>query len=254
MKRLLMLIVLMPLSLFAADLVPIGWGVVTVVETPLYDKTGKQAGELYGGEIFTVLREVKMNKEPAYYIEFDRKGAQNGIIAAAGSRYFAGVLPTLQDNVDAYVEYISNQKLCKDYYSLCATRDRVLERKRAQHLEKSPAKNLEKLKKDLANVPTLDRRYEAAEKKARTNAERLKYRDLRKELRYQTTGLQQEIKRLEATADSWLKDHPFDENAVKRTAVWKKLDAQTEKFKAQMDALDAKYPNSLPVPVSPTAE
>ena len=253
MKRLFMLIVLIPLSLFAADVAPIGWGVVTVVETALYDKTGKHVANLYGGEVFTVLQEGKMNKVPVYKIEFERKGTQTGIIAAAGSRYFAGAIPAVTD-VDAYKEYVANQKLCEDYYSLCATRDRVLERKRTQHLAKSPAKNLEKLKKELANVPALDRRYEAAESKARTNAERLKYRDLRKELRYQTTGLQQEIKRLEASAETWLKDHPFDEEAVKRTAVWKKLDAQTEKFKAQMDALDAKYPNSLPIPVSAETE
>lgn len=253
MKRFFILFCLLPVALFATELVPIGWGVVTVPSTPLYDKTGKAAGELYGGELFKVLREVKVNKAPAYYISIERKGTVTGIIVAAGSRYFAGALPTISET-DAFVEWVAEQKLCREYYTMCATRDRLVERKREQHLSKSPARNLKQLKEELAEVPAKDRRYEAEQKKAKTNAQRLKYQDLRKELRYRTTGLQQEIKRLEATAADWEKEHPFDEEAVKRTAVWKRLDAQTKKFAVEIDALNAKYPKSLPVPVTEDEE
>ena len=247
MKRLFLLLFLLPVTLFAAELIPIGWGVVTVPSTTLYDKTGKVADELYGGDLFKVLREVKMNKAPAYYIEFKRKGEPvNGIISATDGRYFPGALP-IEDS-SQYAQFQADQKLCRAYYSACATRDSLVERKRKQYLEKSPAKQLEKLKKELANVPALDRKYAAEQKKAKTDAQRLKYQDLRKELRYNTVGLQEEIKRLEATAAAWLEKHPFDEEAVKKTAVWKRLNAQTETFKEQMDELDQRYPQATQAP------
>ena len=239
MRYLLFLIVAFPMMLLAAELEPIGWGVVAAMETEFYDKTGKTQGNVTGGELFKVLREVKMNKAPAYYVQLDRTKKPMGIVAAADCRYFPGPIPT-SDDVDALVEYVSNQKLCKDYYSLCANRDRLVARKRDQHLLKSPAKQLVSLKAELAEIPAKDRQCEEAMKKATTDAQRLKYRDMRKELRYRATGLQQEIKRLESQATAWEKEHPFDDSAVKKSAVWKRFNAQAEKMRPQVEALCAK--------------
>ena len=88
LKRCLMALVFLPCFAVAAELSPIGWGVVTAVKTRVYDKTGKLAGEMVGGDLFTVLREVKMNKAPAYYVEVGEKQKRTGIISAADSRYF----------------------------------------------------------------------------------------------------------------------------------------------------------------------
>ncbi|MBQ9694055.1 MAG: hypothetical protein IJV69_04790 [Kiritimatiellae bacterium] len=227
---------LFPMVVLAADLEPIGWGVVASMTTPFYDKTGKELAAITGGETFMVLREVKMNKAPAYYIQLDRSKKPKGIVAASDCRYFPGPIPTT-DDVNALVTFVGNQKLCKDYFSLCANRDRLVARKREQHLLKSPAKRLISLKAELAQVPAKERQYEAAQKKATTNAQRLKYQDLRKELRYQTTGLQQEIKRLEAEAKAWEEKHPFDDSEVKKMPVWRRLNAQAEKLRPQVDAL-----------------
>lgn len=247
-KRILLALVLLPLMSFAADLEPIGWGVVSAMKTPMYDKTGKEMGKVGGGELFLVLREVKMNKAPAYYVELDRKVKLNGILAATDCRYFPGAIPTLEQ-MDAFVDHVANQKLCKDYYALCANRDRLVARKRDQHLAKSPAKQLTQLKEELAQVPAKDRKYEAEQKKAKTNAQRLKYQDLRKELRYRTTGLQQEIKRLEAQVATWEAEHPFDDSSVKKSPVWKRLNAQAEKMRPQVEAFEAQA--AKPVVVEP---
>ena len=245
MKRLLMLFLLIPFMLTAAELAPIGWGVVVVPSTTLYDKTGKPTCDLFGGELFNVLREVKMDKAPAYYISVTRKGVEaKGIISAAESRFFASAIPVA--GAAGYDEFKADQDFCAEYYSRCATRDALVERKREQHLAKSPAKNLPKLKKELAGIPALDRKYEVAQKAAKTDGQRIKYRDLRKELRYQASGLQQEIKRLEGIAETWEAEHPFDDSSVKKTAVWKRLNAQLEPYAERLEALNAKYPNSLP--------
>lgn len=236
LKRWIFVWLWLPLVAMGATLEPIGWGVVTVYTTPFYDKTGKELGQLSGGELFKVLREVKMNKAPAYYVTLERKGAPNAVLSAQDSRYFPGKIPTSED-VEALVAYVGNQKLCREYYSLCANRDRILARKREQHLAKSPAKMLPKLKAELAQVPALERKYEAAQKAAKSGTQRLKYQDLRKELRYRATGLQQEIKRLEEVAATWEKENPFDESEVKRLSVWKRLNAQAEKLRPQVEAL-----------------
>ena len=240
MRYLFLLLLAFPMMGLAAELEPIGWGVVSAMETEFYDKTGKNQGNVSGGELFQVLREIKMNKAPAYYVQLDRGAKkQMGILDAADCRYFPGPIPT-SDDVNALVEYVGNQKLCKDYYSLRANCDRLVARQRDKHLANSPAKQLVSLKAELAEIPEKDRKCEAAMKKATTDAQRLKYRDMRKELRYRATGLQQEIKRLEAVADAWEKEHPFNDAAAKKSAVWKRFNAQAEKLRPQVEALCAK--------------
>jgi peptidoglycan hydrolase CwlO-like protein len=74
----------------------------------------------------------------------------------------------------------------------------------------------------------------------------LKAQDLYKEARFEATGLNEEIKSLEAQADAWDKANPFDENIVKKTAVWKRLDAQVKAQEARLNALNEKYPETAP--------
>lgn len=245
LRRILFLLMMTPLSLFAAELVPIGWGIVATYRTTLYNKTGEEMGALTGGELFTVYREVKMNKAPAYYVEVESTKKPRGILSAADCRYFPGELPTA-DDIDALAEYNGRRKLCKDYFSLCATRDKLVESKREVHLKNSPAKQLPKLKAELAAIPGKDRQYEAALKKAKNDSQRIKYRDLRKELRYEASGLRQEIQRLEEEVASWEQTHPFDDTKVKQSAVWKRLNAQAEKLRPSVEALCEAFASPVP--------
>ncbi len=245
LKRCLMALIFLPCFAVAAEMAPIGWGVVTTVKTTIYDKTGKPAGTLAGGELFTVLREVKMNKAPAYYIETTGKQAVKGVVSGAETRYFKGVKP-LKSDAEAFVGWEEDRKFCQTYYKLCAMRDSLVERKREQHRAKSPAKRLEVARKELSAALANAKRYKAEYEKATNNSRRLKAQDLYKEARFEATGLNEEIKSLEAQADAWDKANPFDENIVKKTAVWKRLDAQVKAQEARLNALNEKYPETAP--------
>jgi hypothetical protein len=246
MKRLFLAFVLLPLVAVAAEMAPIGWGVVTAVKTTVYDKTGKPAGALAGGDLFGVLREVKMNKAPAYYIEIPgTKKAVTGIVSAADTRYFVGTKPDLTD-ADAFAAWVADRKFCQEYYALCAMRDGLVERKREQHRAKSPAKRLETAKKELSEALADAKRYKAEYEKAKNNSRRLKAQDLYKEARFTATGLNEEIKSLEAEVVTWDEKHPFDESVVKKTAVWKRLDAQVKAQEARFIEFNEKYPITTP--------
>ena len=227
MRRFLaILLLLLPLApvLASAELQPIGWGVVTTAEPKAYDKTGKSMTTLKAGEIFSVLKAVSLNKTPAYYIEVHRKTSRRCVLASADCKVFLE-LPDA-DNVSAQNELKQFQQLLSDYYLTLALRDSLLTRARTRHFASSPAKRLEELKTELAGVPDKDRAYAAAQEKAKSNAERLRYRDLRKELRYRTTGLQQEIERVKAETEAWTRAHPFDDSTIRSSSVWKRLTAQ----------------------------
>lgn len=199
----------------------IGWGVVTAYEADIYDRTGTIAGKVKGGDTFELLKEISANKQPAYYVQLRDKARSRCILLAADASIYRD-LPNPDDA--ASLDFFNRLRTqLSEYYSTKALRQSLIERARAQHLAKSPAKQLPELRKELAAVPAKDRAYEAAQKAAKTNADRLRYQDLRKELRYRTTGLQQEIKRLEASADVWEKTHPFDETPIRKKGTWRRL-------------------------------
>ena len=207
--------------LLAADLEPIGWGVVSAPSTPAYDKTGKRLGELKGGRFFTVCRQVTIGEAPAFYVELDDKRATKCIVAASAAKAF---LEMPNPDNPAEVEGVRKlQELFKDYYGTLAGREQLVERARERHRAGSPAAKAAKAKAELAAIPAKEREYEAAQQKAASNAERLRCQDLRKELRYRATGLQAEIKRIEAEAAAWDAAHPFDERAARRSAACKRM-------------------------------
>ena len=230
MRNLLLALVFLPLSLWAADLTPVGWGVVTASTATAYGKDGKQAALVNGGELFDVLKEIKASGKPAYYVALQRPKKPECVLLGTDCRVFMGEAADPKVDLDAFVAQVAKQATARDYYSAVAMRAKLLERARERHLAQSPARDLAARKAQLAKVPATDRRYEAAQKAARSNAERLKYQDLRKELRYRTTGLQEEIKRLEAAAEEWEKSHPFDESVVQKGAVWKRLTQNVERL------------------------
>ncbi len=228
MRSLLFALALLPLALSAAAPTPVGWGVVTASTAKAYGKDGKQAALVNGGELFDVLKEIKANGEPAFYVALQRPKKPECVLLGADCRVFLGEAANPKTDLDAFVAQVAKQATARDYYSAVAMRAKLLERARERHLAQSPAKDLAERKAQLAKVPAADRRYEAAQKAAKSNAERLRYQDLRKELRYRATGLQEEIKRLEAAAEAWEREHPFDAGAVQKGAVWKKLTQNIE--------------------------
>ena len=206
----------------------IGWGVVTAYEAEVYDRSGTLIGKIQGGETFELLKEITANKQPAYYVMLRDKTQRlrdkaylRGILLASNAAIYRD-LPNPDDA--ASIDFFNRLRTqLSEYYSTKALRQSLIERARAQHLAKSPAKQLPELRKELAAVPAKDRAYEAAQKAAKTNAERLRYLDLRKELSYRTTGMQQESKRLEASVEAWEKTHPFDETPIRKKGTWKRL-------------------------------
>ena len=220
-----------PVVFFAAELSVIGWGVVTTPEPTVYDKKGNRVATLKGGELFNVLKSISANKAPAYYIEVNRgTKKQRCVLSGTDCKVFLE-LPE-SDNATTTTEIKQLQKLLADYYTTLTLRTKLYERAREQHLSASPTKRLRILKAELAQVPAKDRAYATAMEKAAGDAERLRYRDLRKELRYRTTGIQQEIQRLEAEVVAWEKSHPFDEQAVRQKPVWKRLTAQLREMES----------------------
>lgn len=234
MRTLLTALLALSLSapLLAAALAPIGWGVVSSASPDIYDKTGKRVAELKGGELFDVLKEVAVNKAPAYYISLRRPKKPCGILPGADCKVFMELPDPADAEAVAGVKRI--ETLLSDYYATLALRETLLERAKARHRAGSPADKLEKLRAQLKGVPARDRALEAAQAKAASNAERLRYQDARKELRYRTTGLQQEIKRTEAEAAAWEREHPFNPAAVRQSAVWKKLTARLRALEPQV--------------------
>lgn len=200
---------------------PIGWGVVTSASPDAYDKAGKRVATLRGGELFDVLKEVTVNKAPAYYIALRRQKKPRCILPGADSKVCLE-LPAPDDG-EAVAGVKRIETLLSDYYATLALRETLLEKAKARHRAGSPAERLMKLRAELKGVPAKDRALEAAQAKAATNAERLRYQDARKELRYRTTGLQQEIKRTETAAAEWERTHPFDPATLQKNAVWRKL-------------------------------
>lgn len=231
--RLFCLCSLLPLWLAAAT--PVGWGVISAYETPAYDKTGEVVSTLKGGERFDIVKEITANKAPAYYIELARAKKLRCVITAADAKAFLEF--PAEEDTEGLAGIRTLQKALSEYYTTLAMRQAMVERAREQHLTKSPAKRLGDLRKELAAIPAKDRAAEAAQAKAKSNAERLKYQDVRKELRFRATGLQQEIKRLETTAEAWEADHPFDEAPIRKKAVWKRL---TQRLR-EMEAVLAPY-------------
>ena len=219
-------------ALIAATAAPIGWGVVTAASPDIYDKTGKRVAELKGGELFDVLKEVTVNKAPAYYIALRRPKQPRGILPGADCKVFLEMPDPADAEALAGVKRIGT--LLSDYYATLALRETLLERAKARHRAGSPAEKLEKLRAELKGVPAKDRALEAAQAKAATNAERLRYQDARKELRYRTTGLRQEIKRTEAAAETWDNEHPFNPATVRQSAVWKRLTQRLRALEPQV--------------------
>ncbi len=234
MKRYLLLLSLLPCLLLAATPEAIGWGVVTA-ETPAYDKTGKTMGTLKGGEAYTLYREVSINKAPASYVQIDsHKAKPMCIIPNDACRNFAELPPADPEELAIYER---KKTLCADYYSTLALRNTLITRAKERHAAKSPVAELKKAKAALAAIPSKDRKYQAAQEKAKNNTERLKYRDLRKALRWELDGLKAEIARLESEAAEWEKANPFNDAPVRKTAVWKKLTSQLSAYGAQLEAL-----------------
>ena len=223
----------------------IGWGVVTAPEAKAYGKDGKVVAEIPGGEVFVVLKVISANGKPAYYVCLDKRPKKPECALLGGDcRVFLAPPPEIKEDVDAFVAYSGNRRALGDYYAALAMRAKLEQRARDRHLAKSPAKDLPKLKAQLADVPETDRRYEAAQKRARTNAERLKYQDLRKELRYTATGLRQEIKRLEAAKKSWEAAHPYDEAAIRSNAVWRRLTQNIKRLEPKAKEVEATAPGA----------
>ena len=231
MRAMLSLLLCLPLTLLAADPpTPIGWGVVTAPTATAYGRDGKMVALVTGGELFDVFKEIKASGKSAYYAALMRPKKPQCILLGEDCRFFPGETATPKGDLDAFVKQVAKQATARDYYSAVTLRAKLLERARERHLAASPAKDLAARRAELAKVPELDRKYEAAQQAARSNGERLKYQDLRKELRYRATGLQEEIKRLETTAAEWEKTHPFDETGVRNGAVWKRLSANIDKL------------------------
>ncbi len=238
--RLFCLCSLFPLWLAAAT--PVGWGVISVYEAPAYDKTGAAVAPLKGGVCFDILKEITANKAPAYYIALTEDQAKRCVITAADAKAFREF--PAEGDAKGLEGIRMLQKALSEYYTTLAMRQAMVERVRAQYLAQSPVKRLADARQELATIPAKDRAAADAQAKAKSNAERLKYQDLRKELRFRATGLQQEIKRLEATAEAWEAEHPFDDSAIRKKAVWKRL---TQRLREMESAL-------APYGVTPAAD
>ncbi len=218
--------------LFSAERPAIGWGVVSTPSPDVYDKSGKRVASLKGGDLFDVIKEVSINKEPAYYITLRRDRKPSCILSAAHCRVFLELPDPEDPEAVAGVKQIG--QMLSDYYATLALRDALYQRALARHRAGSPSEKLEKLREELRKVPATDRALEAAQKKASTNAELLRHQDERKTLRYRTTGLQQEIERLKSEAETWERAHPFNPAQLKKNAVWKRLTAHLEELKPKV--------------------
>ncbi len=244
MKNLLCILTLLAGTLlFGETPKAIGWGVITTPAAKSYNKDASAAPTLTGGTLFTLLKEISLNKAPAYYIALPKEVTR--VIAAEDAKIFLGEelidaavlaqVATMGGSIDDLAALLKKQKSLEKYYAAVAQRDLVLQRARSKHLAKSPAKDLTKKRAELAKIPEKDKALAAAEKKAKTNAQRLKYRDERKALRYRATGLMAEIERMESVAADWEKAHPFDPSAAKQSAVYKTLDRQVKQLEAQLE-------------------
>lgn len=241
----LLLLGLFPTLSFAAD--PVGWGVVTAVSAKSYDKAGTETYPVAGGTLFTLVKEVLVNKQPAYLIMNPaRPDAQRIVLAEDCRAFMEGGLMTTEafaqavadgGDLSALTVRMRRQKFAEKYYSMIAQREALVEKAREAHLSGSPAGRLAEAKRELAKIPAKDRALEQAEKRARTNAQRLKLRDDRKELRYRATGLRAEIDRLKETAGDWEKAHPFDDSEVRKNGVYKTLTRQLEAMRPDFETL-----------------
>ena len=223
----------------------IGWGVVASIKPTFYNKKGKRIETKFApkaGTPFVVTKEIAADGEPAYVVIFDtHPNKPECVLLASDCSIILTPPPDIApDNADALVAYVKDREALRDYYAARGARDAYEQRARDKHFAASPAKDLPKLKAQLAKIPAQDREYEAAQKAAKTDSERLKYQDLRKELRYTATGLQSNIRRLTAAKAEWEKDHPYDENAVKRTAVWRRLNQNVESLAPAAQAIESR--------------
>ncbi len=224
MRKLLLMLCFVPMMALAADLPLQGWGVVCEASA-FYDKTGKKAGEVSGGEPFRVYKIVSINKKPAYYAEmhYNKKDMKC-------------VLPGEACHVVMNVDEVNEaaQEKLSQYYSALSMRTALEERARERHFAKSPVGELAKAKKELAKIPAKDREYEKAMQKAKNDSERLHYRDLRKALRYEVTGLQAQIARIKAEAEAWEREHPFKATKLQQSGTWKRLTQRVEALEAEL--------------------
>ena len=221
----------------------IGWGVVASIKPTFYNKKGKRIETKFApkaGTPFVVTKEIAADGEPAYVVIFDtHPNKPECVLLGSDCSIILTPPPDIApDNADALVAYVKDRGTLRDYYAARGARDAYEQRARDKHYAASPAKDLPKLKAQLVKIPGQDREYEAAQKAAKTDSERLKYQDLRKELRYTATGLQANIRRLTAAKEEWEKDHPYDENAVKRSAVWRRLNQNVESLAPAAQAIE----------------
>lgn len=221
----------------------IGWGVVASIKPTFYNKKGKRIETKFApkaGTPFVVTKEIAADGEPAYVVIFDtHPNKPECVLLGSDCSIILTPPPDIApDSAEALVAYVKDRGTLRDYYAARGARDAYEQRARDKHYAASPAKDLPKLKAQLVKIPGQDREYEAAQKAAKTDSERLKYQDLRKELRYTATGLQANIRRLTAAKEEWEKDHPYDENAVKRSAVWRRLNQNVESLAPAAQAIE----------------
>lgn len=252
MNRLAVVILTGLVSLWAYAADPVGWGVVTVSAAKSYDRTGAETQPVAGGTLFTLVKEVSVNKTPAYLIMNPaRPDAQRIVLAEDCRAFMEGPLMTTEafaqevaegGDISALTLRMRRQNFAEKYYSMVAQRDALVERAREAHLSGSPAGRLAKARRELAEIPAKDRALEQAEQQAKSNARRLKLRDDRKELRYRAMGLRAEIERLEKTAGEWETAHPFDDSALRKSGVYKTLSRQIEAMQPDLQTLLGGHP------------
>ncbi len=229
----------------------IGWGVVTATPAKTYTKAGKPADAIPCGTLFRLLKEITMEKAPAYFIAV--ANAERRVVAASDCYVVKG--ECLMDEM-AFAEQLTQggdlakltaqmkaQKALERYYSALGVREQFLQRARDKHLQKSPAKNLAKFRAELATIPERDRVLEAKQKKAKNNSERLNLRDERKTLRRRAQWLMLEIEEAKQVAESWEKEHPFDAMEAKSSGVYKTLNRAVKSAEAQLREV---LPDHLP--------
>ncbi len=231
MRKFILFLLCWPMLLVATELPIIGWGVATT-STPAYDKSGKPMGKLSGGDLYVIYREVKINKKPAFYVQVESLPKKPRCIIP-GEACHNQLEPIPEAPVEAQQQK-TRQELCQSYYSTLALRQALEDRARERHFASSPVGAVAKAKAELAKIPEKDRQYEARQKSAKTNGERLKYQDLRKELRYKATGLQAEIARGKAAADAWEQANPFNPTKLHASGPWKRLTQQLESLKKDL--------------------
>ena len=242
----LLLLLSAALPLFAQA--PLGWGIVTKPSAAAYDKKGKATQPAAAGTLIAVKKQVKVNKAPAYYADIKSGRARSCILRAEDC--VAYTLPDLS-TPEAVADFRNARNALTTYYQLQETLDKLTEGARNTWILKSPAKRLIAVRKELAEVPPKERAYAKAQEAALAagdNAKRLKYQELRKELRYRATGMLEEVKRLEAELTRWEATHPFDENAIRRSSPsYRRLSQTLERMKPQVEELQ-KTLTPLPLP------